>query len=164
MEILLVVKLGSQQGLSLEGSDSGETLQRGGELGEYWRFGDSLESLDISGGGHVESPQSYKDHSQHQRGQNYPGTDQEYHSQNTSDVETDLKGGRELTRIIINFHIKLLPIELQKMRPVTVHPLSPYLLKICSKSDLEMISKYLKGTPEHKSYQLDLCRRTCRAL
>ena len=95
MEVLLVVKLGPQQGLRVEGSDRGESLQRGGELGEDWRPGDSLQPLDISGAVHVENPQSYKDHSQHQSGQNYPGTDQEYHSQNTSDVETDLKGGRE---------------------------------------------------------------------
>ena len=89
-----MVKLGPQQRLSLEGSDSGETLQRGGELGEHWRPGDALQPLDISGGGHVEGPQSYKDHSQHQSGQNYPGTDQEYHCQDTNDVEAELKGER----------------------------------------------------------------------
>ena len=96
-----MVKLGSQQRLSVEGPDSGETLQRGGELGEYWRPGDSLQSLDISGAVHVENPQSYKDHSQHQSGQNYPGTDQEYHSQDTGDVQTDLNAGRESSSLII---------------------------------------------------------------
>ena len=104
MQVLLVVELGPQQGLGLEGSDGGETLQRGGELREDWGPGDSLQSLDISAGGHVEIPQSDKDHSQHQRGQNYPGTDQEYHSQDTSDVQTDLK---EFVRKIFHLQFKL---------------------------------------------------------
>ena len=93
-----MVKLGPQQRLSVEGPDSGETLQRGGELGEHWRPGDALQPLDISGGGHVEGSQFYKDHSQHQSGQNYPGTDQEYHSQDTRDIQTDLKEGETVNQ------------------------------------------------------------------
>ena len=121
MEVLLVVKLGPQQGLGLEGSDSGETLQRGGELGEDWRPGDSLQSLDISGGGHVEGPQSYKDNSQHQSGQNYPGTDQEYHSQDTSHAQTDLNGGR-VERVDQEFSfISNLLKRRQILHPVKVH-------------------------------------------
>ena len=75
MEVLLVVKLGPQQGLGVEGSDRGESLQRGGELGEDWRPGNTLQPLDISGAVHVETPQADEDNSEDQSGQNYPGTD-----------------------------------------------------------------------------------------
>ena len=65
-------------------------MQGGGELGEYWRLGNSLQSFDVSGRGHVETTEKDEDYAKDKRWKNHPWTDGKDNSQDTENVESDL--------------------------------------------------------------------------
>ena len=65
-------------------------MQGGGELGEYWRLGNSLQSFDVSGRGHVETTEQDEDYAKDKRWKNHPWTDGKDNSQDTENVESDL--------------------------------------------------------------------------
>ena len=92
MKILNPVELGTKEGLSGEGADCGETVQRGGELREDRRLGDPLQSLDVPSGGHVEAAEKNEDDTQHQSWKNHPGSDGQDDSKDAEDIEPYLRG------------------------------------------------------------------------
>ena len=75
MQVLYPVELCTKERLCGECPDGGETVQGGGELGEYWRLGNSLQSLDVSGRGHVETTEKDEDYAKDKRWKNHPWTD-----------------------------------------------------------------------------------------
>ena len=87
MKILNPVELGTKEGLSGEGTDCGETVQRGGELREDRRLGDSLQPLDVPSGGHVEAAEKNEDDTQHQSWKNHPRADSQDYSKDAEDIE-----------------------------------------------------------------------------
>ena len=90
MQVLYPVELCTKERLCGECPDGGETVQGGGELGEYWRLGNSLQSFDVSGGGHVETTEQDEDYAKDKRWKNHPWTDGKDNSQDTENVESDL--------------------------------------------------------------------------
>ena len=50
-------------------------MQGGGELREDWRLGNSLQSFDVSGGGHVETTEQDEDYAKDKRWKNHPWAD-----------------------------------------------------------------------------------------
>ena len=90
MQVLYPVELCTKERLCGECPDGGEPVQGGGELGEYWRLGNSLQSLDVSGRGHVEPTEKDEDDAKDKRWKNHPWTDGEDNSQDTENVESDL--------------------------------------------------------------------------
>ena len=91
MKILNPVELGTKERLSGEGTDCGETVQRGGELREDRRLGDPLQSLDVASGGHVEAAEKNEDDTQHQSWKNHPGSDGQDDSKDAEDIEPYLR-------------------------------------------------------------------------
>ena len=96
MKILNPIKLGTKEGLSGEGADCGETVQRGGQLREDWRLGDSLQPLDVPSGGHVEAAEKNEDDTQHQSWKNHPRTDGQDYSKDAENIESYLRGKKTL--------------------------------------------------------------------
>ena len=90
MQVLYPVELCTKERLRRECPDGGEPVQGGGELGEYWRLGNSLQSFDVSGRGHVETTEKDEDYAKDKRWKNHPWTDGEDNSQDTENVESDL--------------------------------------------------------------------------
>ena len=90
MQVLYPVELCTKERLCGECPDGGETVQGGGELGEYWRLGNSLQSFDVSGRGHVETTEQDEDYAKDKRWKNHPWTDGKDNSQDTENVESDL--------------------------------------------------------------------------
>ena len=90
MQVLYPVKLCTKERLCGECPDGGETVQGGRELGEYWRLGNSLQSLDVSGRGHVETTEKDEDDAKDKSWKNHPWTNGEDNSQDTENVESDL--------------------------------------------------------------------------
>ena len=90
MQVLYPVELCTKERLCGECPDGGETVQGGGELGEYWRLGNSLQSFDVSGRGHVETTEKDEDYAKDKRWKNHPWTDGKDNSQDTENVESDL--------------------------------------------------------------------------
>ena len=91
MKILNPVELRTKERLSGEGTDCGETVQRGGELREDRRLGDPLQSLDVPGGGHVEAAEKNEDDTQHQSWKNHPRADGQDDSKDAEDIEPYLR-------------------------------------------------------------------------
>ena len=90
MQVLYPVELCTKERLCGECPDGGETVQGGGELGEDWRLGNSLQSFDVSGRGHVETTEQDEDYAKDKRWKNHPWTDGKDNSQDTENVESDL--------------------------------------------------------------------------
>ena len=105
MQVLYPVELCTKERLCGECPDGGEPVQGGGELGEYWRLGNSLQSFDVSGRGHVETTEQDEDYAKDKRWKNHPWTDGEDNSQDTENVESDL------SKILIVSYIFLVTVK-----------------------------------------------------